>query len=219
MTPRQLRRPQRGAQITVSYDIARCIHAEECTRGLPAVFDRARSNWIDPDGEPPERTTEVVLRCPSGALRVESPDGVDLESPASENRVQVVGAGPLYLRGDLALRTPEGELLHRDTRMALCRCGASGNKPFCDNSHLQIGFRSSRLFAGSQTVIEPGGELSIVPTRDGPYELQGNLTIHDDAGGLIYRGRSTRLCRCGASQEKPFCDDSHKEFDFEASEW
>lgn len=219
MAPRQLRRRHRGAQLTVSYDIARCIHAAECTRGLPAVFDRGRPEWIDPEGAAPSRTTAVVLRCPTGALRVERPDGVDLESPELENQVMVVAGGPLYLRGHLAVRSPEGELLHRDTRMALCRCGASRNKPFCDNSHLRIGFQSEKPVPGARTAIEPGGELSVVASRDGPYELTGNLSVISEDGELIYRGRSTRLCRCGASQEKPFCDDSHLEFDFEAPTW
>ena len=48
--------------------------------------------------------------------------------------------GPFYLRGDFEIRRLDGPALRRDTRAALCRCGLSKNKPYCDNSHLEVGF-------------------------------------------------------------------------------
>ena len=48
--------------------------------------------------------------------------------------------GPLFLRGRLRIVDDNGATVHEDTRVALCRCGASGNKPFCDGSHRTIGF-------------------------------------------------------------------------------
>ncbi|MBX7252926.1 MAG: CDGSH iron-sulfur domain-containing protein [Candidatus Promineofilum sp.] len=47
------------------------------------------------------------------------------------------------MRGSLRLVGLRDELIREDTRAALCRCGASGNKPFCDGSHRRIGFRTS----------------------------------------------------------------------------
>ncbi|MGB9492684.1 MAG: CDGSH iron-sulfur domain-containing protein [Terriglobales bacterium] len=44
--------------------------------------------------------------------------------------------GPYYVRGLIQLRSADGRTEFEDTRMALCRCGQSHNKPFCDNSHL-----------------------------------------------------------------------------------
>jgi CDGSH-type Zn-finger protein len=49
-------------------------------------------------------------------------------------------AGPLYVRGLVQLRSADGSSLFEDLRMALCRCGQSHNKPFCDNSHVFAGF-------------------------------------------------------------------------------
>ena len=49
--------------------------------------------------------------------------------------------GPLAVRGDLVVRLEDGAL-ERLPRAALCRCGKSHNKPFCDNSHLKAGFRA-----------------------------------------------------------------------------
>jgi CDGSH-type Zn-finger protein len=52
--------------------------------------------------------------------------------------------GPLLLRGEFELRTPDGELIDpgRDT-VALCRCGLSAVKPFCDGTHKVSKFRST----------------------------------------------------------------------------
>ena len=51
--------------------------------------------------------------------------------------------GPLLVRGEIELRTPEGEVIraHRRT-MALCRCGLSIIKPFCDGTHKAAGFHT-----------------------------------------------------------------------------
>jgi CDGSH-type Zn-finger protein len=48
--------------------------------------------------------------------------------------------GPLFLRGRIRIKDADGRLIREDTRVALCRCGASENKPFCDGSHRRIGF-------------------------------------------------------------------------------
>lgn len=49
--------------------------------------------------------------------------------------------GPLYVRGPVRPAGPEGTVL-TETRVALCRCGATSNPPLCDNSHRAIGFRA-----------------------------------------------------------------------------
>ena len=46
-------------------------------------------------------------------------------------------------------------------------------------------------------------------TRDGPYELRGDLALLASDGDVAYRGDRLSLCRCGASQAKPLCDRSH----------
>jgi CDGSH-type Zn-finger protein len=52
--------------------------------------------------------------------------------------------GPLIVRGDFQLRTPDGEVIDpgRGT-IALCRCGRSAIKPFCDGTHKRIHFKAS----------------------------------------------------------------------------
>ena len=135
------RKAYRGAQLEVSFDADLCIHAAECVRGLPGVFDRDRRPWILADnGSPPELAT-VIERCPSGALRYQRHDGNAGEQPASTATVTPIENGPLFVRGNLVVRHDDGTE-ETTLRAALCRCGQSKHKPFCDNSHLESGFQA-----------------------------------------------------------------------------
>lgn len=69
------RRRYRGAGVDVSFDREVCVHAAECVRGAPEVFDVGARPWISPDAATPERVVDVVGRCPSGALRTHAPTG------------------------------------------------------------------------------------------------------------------------------------------------
>lgn len=55
--------------------------------------------------------------------------------------------GPYLVTGPIDLETPEGQAIEVPagrTTIALCRCGASVNKPFCDGTHSKIGFDSAK---------------------------------------------------------------------------
>ena len=127
-------------KIDISYDARRCIHVGKCVGGLPPVFDTARRPWILPGGAPPDAIAAVIEKCPSGALHYVRRDGGTAEVPPGQATVVPRPNGPLYLRGCLKLRSANGEVTIEDTRLALCRCGQSHNKPFCDRSHERIGF-------------------------------------------------------------------------------
>jgi len=59
-------------------------------------------------------------------------------------RVNPVTNGPLFVKGNLEIISVGGKTVKRAQSVALCRCGASANKPFCDGSHAKIGFRSDQ---------------------------------------------------------------------------
>jgi uncharacterized Fe-S cluster protein YjdI len=61
----------RNDKIVVRYDPKICIHAGDCVRGLPKVFDVGKKPWIDVDGASPEAIAAQVGKCPSGALSYE----------------------------------------------------------------------------------------------------------------------------------------------------
>ena len=68
-------------------------------------------------------------------------DGGPQEAPADPG-ISLAVDGPLYVRGGVEIVDHEGRVVPTDARVALCRCGASKNKPFCDDSHYEIGFKS-----------------------------------------------------------------------------
>jgi uncharacterized Fe-S cluster protein YjdI len=57
-----------GTSVIVTYDDNICIHAANCVRSLPTVFDAERTPWVDPDGAPASSVFAAVAACPSGAL-------------------------------------------------------------------------------------------------------------------------------------------------------
>ncbi|MGW5343266.1 (4Fe-4S)-binding protein [Streptomyces sp. HUAS TT3] len=132
--PKEPSRPKAypGRQITVTYETGRCLHAAECVRGLPEVFDSGQRPWVQPDGADPDRVAEVIRRCPSGALQYRLADGPP-EEPDRPTTVARTPAGQVVLRGELRVTTPDG-IVHTETRAMLCACGVSGNQPFCDHS-------------------------------------------------------------------------------------
>jgi uncharacterized Fe-S cluster protein YjdI len=127
----RLGKAHEAPSITVFYDARRCRHYAACLRGLPAVFELGRRPWIRPDLAEPNAIAEVIRRCPTGALHYRRADG-ELEEPTRPTSVSIDPDGPLLVRGDLAIELPSGTM--RETRAALCRCGATGNEPFCDGA-------------------------------------------------------------------------------------
>ncbi len=128
-----------GERITVHYDVERCRHVAECVRGDPAVFDPQRRPWISMDADPDaEHVAQVVRLCPTGALHYTLDDG-PAEVPDPRTTVTASPDGPLLVRGDLRIDLGDGTTV-AETRAALCRCGSSANKPFCDGSHEKTGW-------------------------------------------------------------------------------
>lgn len=212
--------------------------------------------------------------------------------------------GPYYLINDMQpkvvynLQNFKGKPLSTTVGIALCRCGASKNKPFCDGTHNVIGFSSAnrtldenddtkktaikdkrRDYPGKEITVHdnrkicshaaecvnnlssvfklgsrpwinpdaskmndivdvvrrcPSGALSysidgveyrdpeeqrnpiVTVLKNGPYHITGGIEL---IGENIQFGEGTSkehytLCRCGASENKPFCDGAHKSSKF-----
>lgn len=207
-----------GKDITVLYDFGRCIHAEECVHGLGEVFNPAAKPWVHADRAPAAAIAEVIRRCPTGALHYEADDASLAEQADRSNTVVTDPGGPLYLRGRITMRRADGSEL-ADTRVALCRCGVSKRKPLCDNGHRGIVFDDPGMARpGELAPMDDASEgLQVTPQADGPLWLQGPVTIRNASGEVIFQGKETWLCRCGASQNKPFCDGSHQRVGFQDS--
>ena len=203
-----------GEKLTLLYETKRCIHARFCVTGAPTVFlANVQGPWIHPDTMDVERLVDIAHACPSGAIRYKRRDGRPDESAPPVNLATVREAGPYAFRGDLRLNG-----VAAGYRATLCRCGASKNKPFCDGSHHDVGFNATGEppTGAADTLAVRDGPLHIEPQTNGPLKVRGNLEITSGTGRVVTRVTSTYLCRCGHSQNKPFCDGSHANVGFVA---
>lgn len=135
-------RQYEGDGIIVHWEPAFCLHTGNCTLNQPDVFNPKARPWVSAGRASAEAIAEAIRHCPSGALSYERTDGGPQEPAGGEVEVEAQTNGPLYVRGSLEIRDAEGNVIRRATRAALCRCGSSRNKPFCDNSHIGIGFEA-----------------------------------------------------------------------------
>jgi CDGSH-type Zn-finger protein len=101
----------------------------------------------------------------------------------------------------------------------LCRCGHSKRKPYCDHSHVEAVFVATGE-PESKEIVEltvKDGPLKVRPTHNGPLCIEGNLEICASSGRTLSRETRVFLCRCGHSQDKPYCDGSHMKAGFTAN--
>jgi uncharacterized Fe-S cluster protein YjdI len=135
-------REYRSESIVIRWYPELCIHAAECLRQLPSVFDNQARPWVDLTGASADEVAAVISSCPSGALRFERLDGGPSEEVPSATSVLVQPDGPYHVRGNIQIDDPDRgtEVV---TRATLCRCGASENKPYCDMSHRVVRFKTS----------------------------------------------------------------------------
>ena len=203
----------RGKNVLIRFEGKKCIHSRNCVLGRPDVFvPNAPGEWIQPDAASAEAVAALAQSCPSGAITYERLDGGEPEPAPKVNVVRVRENGPLAVTGSVEM----GDA--RLFRATLCRCGASKNKPFCDSSHAAAGFAATGEPASqeSQPLAVRNGALKVTPLANGPLMVEGNLEVCTGTGHTINRTQKCFLCRCGASEKKPFCDGSHKQVGFQS---
>ncbi len=129
-----------GKGITIFDNRALCAHAGYCTDGLKSVFRYGEEPWIDPDGAAVREVIATIEKCPSGALSY-AIDGVEARPRERSPMVTVTKDGPYAVTGGIELMGVDLGQGASTEHYTLCRCGASKNKPFCDGSHWDAGFK------------------------------------------------------------------------------
>jgi len=205
-----------GRDLTLIYEGVKCIHSRFCVTWGPKVFiANVKGPWINPDNMATDALVEIAHVCVSGAIRYQRKDGKPDEQPPAVNLISVRENGPYGFRANIQL---DGERAFTH-RMTLCRCGASKRKPFCDGSHNEIKFTASGepLTGKADMLAVRDGPLAVDAETDGPLQVRGNMEIISGTGRVVARMESARLCRCGGSGNKPFCDGSHARIGFKSS--
>ena len=136
-------------EVTVIWKPKVCIHSAICWKGLIEVFNPKERPWIKMDGATTEKIIEQVRRCPSGALsyylneeKAANEDANKVVAEAANMlKVEVTPNGPYLIKTECLIVHSDGREETKTGTVALCRCGASGNKPYCDGSHRKVGFQ------------------------------------------------------------------------------
>ncbi len=129
-----------GKEITIHFNRSICAGAAACVHGLPTVFNSDNStDWIHPDNEKNAKIIETIKACPSGALSY-SVNGKTVIDTRLVSKVMITKNGPYYVEG-IALDSMPTPTNFSTTKYALCRCGYSKNRPFCDYSHAEHQWR------------------------------------------------------------------------------
>ncbi|MCU0677143.1 MAG: CDGSH iron-sulfur domain-containing protein [Myxococcota bacterium] len=203
-----------GSKLTLLFEGRRCIHSRHCVLDAPRVFlANTPGDWIYPDAMSAESLVAVAHSCPSGAIRYERHDGGEPEAAPEVNQLRIRENGPYAVHAPIVLAGKDDGF-----RATLCRCGHSGNKPWCDGSHVAVEFVASGEPKSGATdpLASRGGALEVTPMINGPLRVRGNLEICAGTGRTVARVTEAKLCRCGQSKNKPFCDLSHVAAGFEA---
>ncbi|MBL4688034.1 MAG: CDGSH iron-sulfur domain-containing protein [Nannocystaceae bacterium] len=203
----------RTDDLTLRFDTTRCIHSRRCVLSAPKVFlANVEGAWLHPEASTVENLVQIAHACPSGAITYQRRDGGPSEPGRDVNVVRVRENGPYGVRANLEIEGHPEPLL----RATLCRCGKSKNKPFCDNSHRDAEF----VATGEPTTLPSdaldarGGVLNVEPLHNGPLQVTENIEICAGTGRTVDRIQSCRLCRCGGSKTKPYCDGTHARIRF-----
>lgn len=137
-----------NGELTVVWKPNVCIHSTLCWKGLIEVFNPREKPWVKIDGAATERIIEQVRQCPSGPLSyflnketgAEQPADKIVAEAASMVKIEVTPNGPYLIKTECLIVHADGKEETKTGTVALCRCGASGNKPYCDGQHRKIGF-------------------------------------------------------------------------------
>ena len=124
------------------------------------------------------------------------------------NELLVTTAGPLKMTGNITLVDEDGTVTNTNS-LTMCRCGASTNKPFCDDKHLDIEFFDGGAVTqmSDWMPVNRPQTITVTVVKNGPLKFRGYLRIYNKKGQECIT-MSGALCRCGKSSKKPFCDNN-----------
>ncbi|MEO1808757.1 MAG: (4Fe-4S)-binding protein [Bacteroidota bacterium] len=129
-----------NGDLTVVWKPKKCIHSEICVKTLPQVYDPNARPWIQPENATIEALQAQIDQCPSGALTYKMKGVEPTAASTAATHIAVMQNGPLIVNGEIELTDANGNTTTKAGKTALCRCGHSQNKPYCDGAHARVGF-------------------------------------------------------------------------------
>ncbi|MDX5583399.1 MAG: (4Fe-4S)-binding protein [Aureibaculum sp.] len=139
-TNKEITKKYKNDDITVVWKPKLCIHAAECVKRLPEVYDPKSKPWIKIENASSDALKSQIDKCPSGALSYYNNNENNKEIMEAQIKVNAMENGPLLVDGSIEVTKPDGTVEIKEKTTAFCRCGASVNKPYCDGQHRKIDF-------------------------------------------------------------------------------
>jgi CDGSH-type Zn-finger protein len=130
-----------GPRVTLVDEPDLCSEARFCA-AKGAAWNRVERD----DDESKEIVIDECCMCPSGRYTADDEGGAGVIEPVLEQVVAVTQdphknvSGPLWVKGGIPVESSDGTTYEVRNRVTLCRCGKSRNKPFCDGTHIRVGF-------------------------------------------------------------------------------
>jgi len=133
-----------NGEITVVWKPGTCIHSKKCWDGLSSVFNPTKKPWVNIEGASSEAIMKQIDACPYGALSYYKNGEEKAELAVSSlTKIEVIPNGPIRVHGDVEITHSNGTTETRERITALCRCGLSAKKPYCDGTHKREGWQES----------------------------------------------------------------------------
>jgi uncharacterized Fe-S cluster protein YjdI len=139
-TNKEISKKYKNDDITVVWKPKLCIHAAECVKHLPEVYNPKSKPWIKIENASTDALISQIDKCPSGALSFYMNNENNKEIMEAQIKVNAMKNGPLLVDGSIEVTNPDGTVEIKEKTTAFCRCGASANKPYCDGQHRKINF-------------------------------------------------------------------------------
>lgn len=123
-------------------DDNRCAFARFCHKEDGRVWELTLSS---DDPKYKEEAIEAACDCPAGRLVALDKTGKVIE-PDYEPSIEIIqdpekeSSAGIFVKGNIPIESSDGQTYEIRNRVALCRCGKSENKPFCDARHVKIKF-------------------------------------------------------------------------------
>jgi uncharacterized Fe-S cluster protein YjdI len=138
-----------NGEVTIVWKPGQCIHSAICWKhphGLSTVFNPHERPWIKPEAGSTTDIINQVKKCPSGALSyfMNETEIENQQTNTQNTRIELIPNGPYVVTGNFCIVDANGGEKQGNETLALCRCGGSTNKPFCDGSHVKNGFNDSK---------------------------------------------------------------------------
>ncbi|NOY48430.1 MAG: hypothetical protein GXO84_09625 [Chlorobi bacterium] len=130
-----------NGELTVIWKPKSCIHAAECIKQLPNVYNPNAKPWITIENATTDALKSQIDACPSGALSYKLNNVEKSIKMETKTKIDVLENGPLLVHGTMEVTNSNGEKEIKEKTTAFCRCGVSQNKPYCDGAHKKAEFK------------------------------------------------------------------------------